>query len=160
MIILDHVHPKIIESTFSFPELVPAWKNHFILSIHFWDKVNFRVPWPDWPHPFLTNAHSKNFRSAFNFCDHVSTCKKSVYSICSFFRNSQLRSPVTRLATHILTIFTSKIFNHLLICVKLYQHAKNQLLSSVLSSDKISFRVQSADWSHPFLTMPKQKFSD
>ena len=26
MAIFDHTHPKIIESTFSFPEFVPAWK--------------------------------------------------------------------------------------------------------------------------------------
>ena len=29
-------------------------KNHFIPSIHSWGTVSFRVPWPDWPHPFLT----------------------------------------------------------------------------------------------------------
>ena len=29
-------------------------KNQFILSGHFWDRVNFRVSWPDWRHQFLT----------------------------------------------------------------------------------------------------------
>ena len=48
------------------------------------DTVNFRVPSPDWPHPFLM-------------------------------------------------VLTPKIFNCLLVCVKLYQHAKNQLAPSVLS---------------------------
>ena len=56
-----------------------------------------------------------------------------------------------------LTMFTPKIFNHLLICVKLYQHAKNQLVPSVLSWDTINFRFQRPDWPHSFLTMPHQK---
>ena len=65
-----------------------------------WDTVNIRGPWPDWPHPFLTNANPKKF---------LSTCKKSVYSI------SLILWPDW---PHLfLTMFTSKIFNHLLICV-------------------------------------------
>ena len=35
---------------------VPACKNQFIPSVHFWDTVNFRVSWPDWPYSFLTMA--------------------------------------------------------------------------------------------------------
>ena len=50
-----HAHPKIIESTFIFPEFVTAWKNDFIPSVHFW------VPWPDWPYPFLTMPTQKIF---------------------------------------------------------------------------------------------------
>ena len=37
-------------------------KIKFIPSFHFWDKVNFRILWPDWPHPFLTMSfHSQIF---------------------------------------------------------------------------------------------------
>ena len=43
------------------------------------------------------------------------------------------------------------------LCVKLYQHAKNQLVPSVLSRDTVNFRVQRPDWPHSFLTMPHQK---
>ena len=36
-------------------------KNQFIPSIHSWDTANFRVPWPDWPHSFLTTPTQKIF---------------------------------------------------------------------------------------------------
>ena len=52
---------------------------------------------------------------------------------------------------------TPKIFHHLLIFVSLNQHAKNQFISSVHSSDTVSFRVHRPDWPCPFLTMPNQK---
>ena len=80
----------------------------YIPSVHSSNTVNFRVPWPDWPHQFLT-------------------------------------------------MLTRKIFNHLLICAKLYQHAKNQLVPSVRSWDTVNFRVQRPDWPHSFVTMPHQK---
>ena len=41
--------------------------------------------------------------------------------------------------------------------MNLYQHAKNQLIPSVHSSDTVNFRVQRPDGSNPFLTMPNQK---
>ena len=47
--------------------------------------------------------------------------------------------------TPVLTRLTPKIFNHLLICMNLYQHAKNQLISSVYSWDIVYFRVQRQD---------------
>ena len=34
--------------------------------------------------------------------------------------------------------------------MNLYQHAKNQFISSVHSSDPVSFRVACSDWPHPF----------
>ena len=36
-------------------------KYQFLPSVNFWDKVNFRVLWPDWPRPFLTMSTQKNF---------------------------------------------------------------------------------------------------
>ena len=72
------------------------------------ETANFRVLWPDWPHPFFS-------------------------------------------------ILTQKIFDQLLIFLNLYQHAKNQFIPSVHSSDKSNFKVPSHDWSHPFLTMPTTK---
>ena len=71
----DHIHPKIIEITFSFPEFAPA-------------------------------------------------CKKSVHSINSFLRYRQIQSPVTRLATPILTLPTPKFFGQPLIYVNLCEHKK------------------------------------
>ena len=52
---------------------------------------------------------------------------------------------------------TQKIFDQLLIFVNLYQHAKNQFIPSVHSSDTVSFKVPLLDWPHPFLTMPTPK---
>ena len=76
-------------------------KNHFIPSFYFWDTVNFRVPWPDWPHPFLTNVHTHKFWSAFNLCEIVPAWKKSVNSNSSFLKYNQFNSPEIRLATAI-----------------------------------------------------------
>ena len=95
MAIFDHAHPKIIESTVSFPEFVPAWKNWFYSICSFLSPVTRLAT------PIFDHAHPKNFWSAFNFCDHVSTCKKSVYSICKVFWCSQFQSSITRLATPI-----------------------------------------------------------
>ena len=58
--IFDHIHPKIIEITFRFPQFLLA-KNQFIPSTFPWDTVNFRVLWPDWPHQFLTTPTPKFF---------------------------------------------------------------------------------------------------
>ena len=88
----NQAHAKIIESPFSFVELVP-------------DKDNLRVLWSDWSHPFLT-------------------------------------------------IPNPYFFDHLLIFVSLYQHAKNQLIPFVHSSDTDNFRVLPQDQQYPFLIMP------
>ena len=50
-----------------------------------------------------------------------------------------------------------KKFDQLLIFVNLYQHAKNQFISSVHSSDTVNFKVPLHDWPHPFLTIPTPK---
>ena len=38
--------------------------------------------------------------------------------------------------------------------MNLYQHAKNQFITFVHSSDTVNFRVLSHDWSHPLLSRP------
>ena len=73
MVIFDHAHPKIIESTFSFPEFVPAWKKWLYSICLFFSPVTRLVT------PIFDHAHPKMFWSAFNFCDHVLICKKSVH---------------------------------------------------------------------------------
>ena len=67
-------------------------KNQFIPFVHSSNRVNFRVPSHDWPHPFLTTP-------------------------------------------------TAKIFNVPLICMNLYQYAKNQLILK----DTVNFRFQRPD---------------
>ena len=48
-------------------------------------------------------------------------------------------------------------FDQLLTITNLHQHAKNQFIPFVHSSDRLNFRVPSYDWPHPFLTMPIPK---
>ena len=59
-------------------------KNKFVQSVHSSDIVDFRVPSPDWPHPFLNMLIQMTFSLKF-----LPACKKSVNSICSFLRYSQ-----------------------------------------------------------------------
>ena len=56
-----------------------------------------------------------------------------------------------------LTMPSKKSFDQLLIFVNQYQHAKNQLIPFVHSSDKFNFKVPSHDWQHPVLTIPTPK---
>ena len=152
-------------------------------------------------HELTCHGHPIITESTLNFPEFVPASKKSVYSICSFLRYSQIKSPMTRLDTLIfdhdhdqllilwictnmqksvipsvissdmvsfrvlspdwpdpfLTMPTPKIFNHLLICINLYQHAKNQLILFIHSWDTVSFRVPRPYWPHLFLTVPNQK---
>ena len=82
-----------------FVNLYQQAKNHFILSVHFWVTVNFRVLSPDWQHPFLTMLTPKIFNHLLicgNMCPHAKN-----HSISSFWRYSQFKSSVTRSATPI-----------------------------------------------------------
>ena len=89
------------------------------------------------------SSSSKIIKSTFSFPEFAPAWKKSLYSICSFL------SSVTRPATSILTMPTKKNFHQLLIFVIMYQHAQNQFILFVHSSDT----VPSPDWPHLFLTM-------
>ena len=44
-----------------------AFLNFQQASVYSSDTVNFRFPWPDWPHPFPPIPTSKKFWSTFNF---------------------------------------------------------------------------------------------
>ena len=57
--IFDHAHPMIIKVTFTFPKFVSACKNQPNSSIHSWDTIDFRVPRPKRPSPFLTTTIQK-----------------------------------------------------------------------------------------------------
>ena len=152
MAIFDHAHPNILNQLLAFLNLYQYAKNQFIPPAHFWDTVNFRVQVTRLVTPIFDHAHTKHFWSTFNFGKSVRTCKKSIYSICSFFRYCQFLSPVTRLIT---TKLTLKIFNRLLICVNV--SACKESVNSICSFWRCNFRVQRPDWSHPFFTMHKQK---
>ena len=98
-----------------------------------------------------------SFWSAFNFCESVSACKKSVYSICSFFRYSQFWSPTIWLAVSIFDHVNPHVWEQFLICMKLCQHTKSGLIPLVQSWNIVNFKVQRPDWPYPFLTMPNKK---
>ena len=135
MTLFDHLHPKIIESTLSFPEFVPAFrKSHMTrLAILIFDL-----------------AHPKNIWSAFNFCESVLTFKNEFIPSVRSSDIGKFRVPSPDWPKPSLTMLTLNIFNHLLVCVNSYQYAKNQLISSV---HLFNFRVQRSDWPHPFLAM-------
>ena len=71
--------------------------------------------------------------------------------------NAVFRVSWTKRAWPFLTTPTEKSLNQLLIFLNLYQHAKNQFLPSVHSSDIVSFRVPSTNWPFLFLTILNPK---
>ena len=154
MSIFDHAHQKTIESTFSFPESVPTYKNQFIPLVYFGDRANFIVPWPDLPHLFfLTMPTQKMFDQLLIFVNLDQHAKNQLFHL--FIPQIVNFGVPSRDWPHPdLTKPSPKIFNHLLICMNLYQHVKNLLIPSVHSWDIVNFRVQRLDWSNQFLDMP------
>ena len=97
----DHAYSKKFFIQLSIFVNVSTCKNHFIPSVHSSDTVNFRALSRDWPHPFLTMLTPKIFNHLSICMKFLPVCKKSVNSICSFLRNSQILGPETRLVTPI-----------------------------------------------------------
>ena len=89
--------------------------------------------------PILDHARPINFWSTLNFCESVSTCKKSFYSIF-FFKYSLLKlaSPNMTGHTHFWPCQPLKVSITVLICMNLFQHAQNQLIPS---AHTVNFRV-------------------
>ena len=123
---------------FWFLEFVPA-KNQFIPSVHFWDRVNFRVPRPDWQHPLLTMDNQNNFYQLSIFVNLYQHEKNqfipSLHS--SDTVNFKLLSPGW--PHTFLTMPTPKIFSDFLIRLNLYQHAKNNYICPFLGYSHIHF---------------------
>ena len=61
MAIFDHAHPNIIESTFRFPEFIPACKKSVNSIYSFLRYSQFSVIRLYWPHPFLTMLNQTIF---------------------------------------------------------------------------------------------------
>ena len=70
-------------------------------------------------------ALRKKFWFAFNLCESVPTCKKSVIPSTHSSDTFSFRALSPDCPHSFLTMPTPKIFSHLLICMNLYQHAKN-----------------------------------
>ena len=77
MAIFDHTHPKIIESTFSWTELVPAWDFRFILESC--DQTDLTCDQTD--HTHFLPCPPKTFWSTLNFCESVLACKKTFFHL-------------------------------------------------------------------------------
>ena len=73
--IFEHAHQKRFERFLISVNLYQHTKIQFVPSVHSADADNFRVPSPEWPHPFLTMPISQNFRSTFNQREFVAVCK-------------------------------------------------------------------------------------
>ena len=122
MPISDHAQPKFIEITFSFPGFAPACKKtlSFISSLLRYGQfliyspfLNFLRSSPETKLAKLIFDHAlpKTCQSTFNFCEFVSTCKKSGYFIDLFWRYGWLKYPAIWLAENILAhISGTKIF--------------------------------------------------
>ena len=83
MTIFDQAHPKITESTFSFPEFVPA-NNQFIPSVHFWDKGQSESSLTSLATLIFDHTHQKIFGQLLILWICINMQKIS-YCICSFY---------------------------------------------------------------------------
>ena len=114
MAIFDHAHPKILQSTFRFPE------SNFLSSVH------FCVQWLDWLHPFLIVPILKIFDQLLLFVIMDQDEKNQFMPSTHSSDKVKVRVPSPDCPHPFLTMLTTKILNQLSICVKLYQQAKNQ----------------------------------
>ena len=156
MITFDYTHPKIMKSTFSFPEFVPACKK--FNSIHaFLRYSHFQSPVTRLATTIFDFAHPNFFYQSlilvnlYQYANNqfISSLILQIQSILEFCHQNGY--------TYFLTMLTPKIFNYLLISANLYQHAKKQLISGAHNWDTVNFRVHRPDWPHPFLIMPNQQ---
>ena len=95
-------------------------------------------------------AHSKMTKSSFSLPAFVLACKESGYFICSALRYNQFYSPKTWLVTPIFDHAQPMNFWSAFNCYESASTCKNQFTPFVHFSDRVSFRVPSHDWPHPF----------
>ena len=93
-----------------------------IPSVHSSNKVNFRIPSPDVT-PIFDHAQPKHFQSSFN-----------------------LREIAPALATHIFNHDPPKTFQSACNFVNLYQHAKNEAVSSICSGEMLDLKILQSEW--------------
>ena len=99
--------------------------------------------------------------TAFNFCEFISTCKKSVYPSVQSSERVDFRVMSNYWPQPFLTMPTPNIFNHFLIFAWICTTMQtNQLIPSVHSWETwktTNFRVHRPDWPYPIFTMLNQK---
>ena len=132
-------------------------KNHFIYSIcSFFKYSQFQSPMTRLTTPIFDHAYPKNFQSSFNLCEIVPACKKSVSSISSFLRYSQFQSPEPDWPHSFVTMSHQKLFNQLLIFGNLYQHAKNQAVSSICSAEMLDLKICQSELLRAFWSISQE----
>ena len=134
-----HDHPKIIKVVFNFPEFASACKKISSVLVFILAKQQVleshdlrATPTFDHVHPVIIS-----------YPEFVSLFKKSVYSIDSFMRYSQLKSPLINVTTP-----TPILFYKLLISVINIQ--KNRLLHHFVLENKFDLKILQSDWQSLF----------
>ena len=97
--------------------------------------------WPCYP---------KTIGLTLSFLKFVSTCKKWLHSIISFLRYVQFLRPMTRMTRSIFDKVHPKIFQSTVNFIYLYQHTKNQDISSFFSKNIVDFKFLQSGWPRAF----------
>ena len=123
MAIFDHATQKSLRQLLGFMNLYQHVKNHFIHLFVF--KIQSicpvsRVSCPDWPQPFLTMP-PKNFDQLLIFKNLYERTKNQLIPPVHSSDTVNFRDPSQDWPHPLLTMPIPKMFNHLLICVNLYQ---------------------------------------
>ena len=87
-------------------------------------------------------VHPKIFESTFSFTEFVPACKKSVVPSVHFWDTANFRVQRPDWPHSFLTIHNHEIFDQLLIFVNLYQHAKNEAVSSIFSGEMVAWKIE------------------
>ena len=95
-----------------------------------------------------------------NFTEFALSCKKSVHSIYSFLKYSQLLDPMTRLATTIFDDAHRKNFWSTFSLSEFASTCKNEAILLISSGDMVDKKILQSDWLRKFWPISQgQKFS-
>ena len=154
MVIFEHAHPKIIESSLGFVEFLLACKKSvysiscFLRCNQFWSPVTILAT------PIFDHAPPPQ-----KFCQLLIFVNLYEHSKNKFISSAHSSDTVNLSILSpdwphpFLIMFTPKIFNYLLICMNLGHHAKNQLIPLAYSWDTVNCRAHRPDWPQLFLTI-------
>ena len=162
-------HLKVKESNQKLASLSAIKKSARFINL-FSNTADLRVSWTKIPLPLLTRPTQRSFSqllASLNF----DSIQKISYSTCSFWMESCDRAGLTHFYhTHPITFWSAfsfcdswdtpnfivqrpdwpysfltmpnqKIFNQLLIFVNLYQHPKNEAVSSIFSGETVDLKI-------------------
>ena len=120
-----HINNSIL--AFSSPEIVTAWKNDLLLSVHFW------VPRPDRSHPILTMPTPKIFHQLLIFVIMYQYAKNKFIPSAHSWDTVNFRVLSTDWSHPFLTMLTAKNFQSLFNLCEIVPACKKSV-SSITSS--------------------------